>query len=154
MANTTYARGCDDLFDLYRFTMAQQDVYSRVLAELRSGEKRSHWMWYIFPQLAGLGRSATSERYAISGLEEARQYISHHVLGARLVECAEAVLAIEDRSVSQIFGYPDDRKLKSSMTLFANVSDSRSVFLRVLAKYFDGMLDELTLALLDGRELI
>jgi uncharacterized protein (DUF1810 family) len=141
----------DDMFDLGRFTSAQERVYGTVLAELRSGWKRSHWMWYIFPQIAGLGHSSTSQHYAIKSIQEARAYLNHPVLGARLVECAEAVLAVQGRSVSQIFGYPDDMKLKSSMTLFAAVTeDPHSVFFRVLEKYFHGEQDATTLQLLKG----
>ncbi len=151
MKDTAETSVYDDPFYLDRFTIAQEDIYPRVLAELRSGEKRSHWMWYIFPQLAGLGHSAASKRYALSGLEEAQEYLRHDVLGVRLVECAEAVHAIQGRSASQIFGSPDDRKLKSSMTLFASVRESLPVFVHVLMKYFDGEQDDLTLAWLDGN---
>ncbi|MGZ5573748.1 MAG: DUF1810 domain-containing protein [Methylobacter sp.] len=139
----------NDTFDLNRFTSAQENIYDSVLAELRSGRKRTHWMWYIFPQIDGLGHSATSKRYAIKSLEEARQYLNHPVLGQRLLECAEAVFAVKCRSVSEIFGYPDDLKLKSSMTLFAYAATPDSVFSRVLDKYFDGERDALTLQLLD-----
>jgi uncharacterized protein (DUF1810 family) len=136
----------EDPFDLGRFTSAQERVYETVLAELRCGWKRSHWMWYIFPQIAGLGHSSTSKHYAIKSIEEAQAYLNHPILGARLVECAEAVLAVQGRSVSQIFGYPDDMKLKSSMTLFAAVAeDPHSVFVRVLEKYFHGEQDGMTL---------
>ena len=139
----------DDPFDLNRFTSAQERVYGTVLAELKSGRKRSHWIWFIFPQIEGLGHSSTSQFYAIKSIEEARRYLKHPVLGARLVECAETVLGVEGRSVSDIFGYPDDMKLKSSMTLFASVrEDPHSVFVRVLDKYFHGERDERTLQLL------
>jgi uncharacterized protein (DUF1810 family) len=137
-------------FDLSRFTSAQESIYDSVLAELRSGRKRTHWMWYIFPQIDGLGHSATSKHYAIKSLEEARQYLNHPVLGKRLLECAEAVFTIEGRSASEIFGYPDDLKLKSSMTLFAYVADPHSVFARILDKYFNGERDGLTLQLLEN----
>ncbi len=137
-----------DTIDLSRFTTAQESVYDSVLAELRSGRKRTHWMWYIFPQLDGLGFSTTSKYYAIKSIEEARQYVNHPVLGKRLLECAEAVLAVEGRSVSEIFGYPDDLKLKSSMTLFAYVAAPGSVFARLLDKYFNAEQDALTLQLL------
>ena len=141
----------DDPFDLSRFTMAQQGIYDSVLAELRSGRKRTHWMWFIFPQIAGLGHSPTSQHYAIKSSEEARQYLKHPVLGTRLLECAEAVLAVEGRSVSDIFGYPDDMKLMSSMTLFAAVEDNPdSVFIQVLEKYFQGKQDHRTLQLLES----
>src|SRR5512134_731959 len=122
----------NDPYDLNRFISAQEGIYDRVLAELRGGQKRTHWMWYIFPQIDGLGHSPTTRHYAIKSLEEARRYLSHPVLGARLVECAESVLAVQGRSASDIFGYPDDMKLQSSMTLFARVAGPRSVFERVL----------------------
>lgn len=141
----------DDLFDLSRFLKAQEPVYARVLLELRSGQKRSHWMWFIFPQFDGLGFSATTKYYAIKSLTEAQHYLDHPVLGARLLECAEAVLAVEGRSISEIFGYPDHLKLKSSMTLFACVPDSPSVFDQVLDKYFHGERDAKTLALLEQQ---
>ncbi|MRR58120.1 MAG: DUF1810 domain-containing protein [Deltaproteobacteria bacterium] len=141
----------DDPFDLSRFTRAQQGIYDSVLAELRSGRKRTHWMWFIFPQIAGLGHSPMSQHYAIKSSKEARQYLKHPVLGARLLECAEAVLAVEGRSVSDIFGYPDDMKLMSSMTLFAAVEDNpNSVFVQVVEKYFQGKQDHRTLQLLES----
>ena len=139
----------DDPFDLSRFTKAQERIYDSVLMELRSGQKRTHWMWFIFPQIDGLAHSATSRHYAIKSIEEARQYLNHPVLGTRLLECAETVLAIEGRSISEIFGYPDDLKLKSSMTLFARVADPSSVFVRILDKYFYGERDVRTLHLLE-----
>jgi uncharacterized protein (DUF1810 family) len=138
-----------DPFDLDRFISAQEGIYDSVLAELRRGQKRTHWMWFVFPQIDGLAHSATSKYYAIKSIEEARQYSNHPILGARLLECAEAVLAVEGRSVSEIFGYPDDLKLKSSMTLFAYVADPRSVFVRILDKYFQGERDVRTLDLLE-----
>jgi uncharacterized protein (DUF1810 family) len=138
----------DDPFDLNRFVSAQRDVYVQALAELRDGRKRSHWMWFVFPQLEGLGYSATSQYYSIKSRDEARHYLDHPVLGARLVEAAEAVLAVEGRSASQIFGFPDDLKLNSSMTLFANVAGPQSVFVRVLEKYYGGQRDSKTLSLL------
>ena len=137
----------NDQFDLNRFTSAQDKVYDRVLAELKNGRKRSHWMWYIFPQLDGLGRSTTARRYAIKSIEEAIAYLNHPVLGSRLLECANTVLAIEGKTASEIFGYPDDLKLKSSMTLFSTVADD-SVFVRVLDKYFQSERDDRTLQLL------
>jgi uncharacterized protein (DUF1810 family) len=141
-----------DPHNLSRFTGAQEGIYDIALAELTSGRKRSHWMWFIFPQIAGLGRSPTSMHYAIKGIDEARAYLDHPVLGPRLRECAEAVLAVEGRSVSAIFGYPDDMKLKSSMTLFAAVEDdARSVFVRVLEKYFQGERDVTTLRLIGKK---
>ncbi|MFA5017171.1 MAG: DUF1810 domain-containing protein [Methylobacter sp.] len=135
--------------DLSRFINAQENIYDSVLAELRNSWKRTHWMWYIFPQIDGLGHSATSKHYAIKSIEEARQYLNHPVLGQRLLECAEAVFAIEGRSISEIFGYPDNLKLKSSMTLFAYVSAPCSVFARIIDKYFNGEQDALTLQLLE-----
>ena len=139
----------NDPFHLARFTKAQEPVYSEVLAELRAGRKRTHWMWYVFPQIAGLAYSETSKYYAIQSLEEARAYLNHPVLGARLRECAEAVLAAKGRSAAAIFGSPDDVKLHSSMTLFAQAagldqgdgSEPASVFVRVLEKYFGGEMD-------------
>jgi uncharacterized protein (DUF1810 family) len=145
------AIGRDAPFDLNRFISAQYEVYNRVLAELKSGAKRTHWMWFIFPQIEGLGRSTTAEYYAIKSVEEARDYLNNPLLGSRLSECTEAVLAIEGRSASDIFGYPDDLKLKSSMTLFASVADSGSIFVRVLDKYFQGEQDARTLQLLETQ---
>jgi uncharacterized protein (DUF1810 family) len=137
-----------DHFGLERFTSAQADIYGQALAELRSGQKRTHWMWFIFPQLEGLGHSATAMHYAIKSIAEARAYLDHAVLGPRLRECAEAILAVEGRTASEIFQYPDDLKLRSSMTLFAAVAEPGSVFSRVLDKYFAGKQDERTLQLL------
>lgn len=134
-----------DTAGLNRFTSAQEGVYDRALVEVRSGLKRSHWMWYIFPQIDGLGFSPTTRHYAIKSLEEARQYLSHPVLGARLKECGEAVMSVQGKSASDIFGYPDDMKLQSSMTLFSLVSEPGSVFERVLEKYYQGKRDARTL---------
>ena len=113
--------------DLTRFITAQDPVYNEVLSELKNGQKRSHWMWFIFPQIDGLGHSETAKRYAIKSGDEAREYLSHPVLGKRLLECAETVQALQDRSASQIFGYPDDLKFRSSMTLFASVAGEESI---------------------------
>ncbi len=138
-----------DPFALKRFIAAQDGIYGGVLAELKSGRKRSHWMWFIFPQIDGLGHSPTARFYAIKGMAEARAYLDHPVLGARIRECAETVLAVEGRSASAIFGYPVDMKLKSSMTLFAAVAeDPDSVFSRVLDKYYGGEKDSATLRIL------
>ena len=145
------ASGRDDPYDLNRFLSAQEGVYDRVLTELRGGLKRSHWMWYIFPQIDGLGHSPTTIQYSIKSLEEARIYLSHSVLGARLKECAETVLAVQGRSASDIFGYPDDMKLQSSMTLFALVSEPHSVFERVLDRYYQGKRDARTLQIVGTR---
>ena len=140
-----------DEFDLSRFTSAQDGVYDRALAELRDGHKQTHWMWFVFPQLDGLGHSTTAKRYSIKNIEEATHYLNHPVLGRRLLECTQAVCAIEGRSVSEIFGYPDDLKFKSSMTLFARLKDPGSVFDRALDKYFHGRQDNMTLQLLERR---
>lgn len=134
--------------NLSRFIKAQKSVYSDVLAELKSGRKRTHWMWFIFPQIAGLGFSPTAQLYAIKSLDEAREYLKHPILGARLLECSELVLAVKDRSISDIFGYPDDLKLRSAMTLFSCVAEKDSVFDAVLERYFDGKRDARTLELL------
>ncbi len=150
MSNTDSPVGRDDPFELRRFTTAQERIYGTVIAELKQGRKRTHWMWFIFPQIDGLGHSPTSKYYAIKSVEEARAYLEHPMLGHRLLECSEAVFAVEGRSVSEIFGYPDDMKLKSSMTLFANVvKDPQSVFVRVLDKYFRGEQDKTTLHLIE-----
>jgi uncharacterized protein (DUF1810 family) len=137
-----------DPHDLGRFARAQDGDYDRALAEVRAGRKASHWMWYVFPQLAGLGSSPMARRYAIRGAEEARAYLAHPVLGPRLKEIAEAALAVEGRSARDIFGSPDDLKLRSCATLFASVSPPGSVFERVLDKYYGGEPDEATLRLL------
>ena len=137
-----------DAFDLTRFVHAQEGIYELALGEIRHGHKRTHWMWYIFPQLAGLGFSETAQRYAIKSVEEAQAYLRHPVLGARLLECAESVMRIEDRTATAIFGQPDDLKLRSCATLFASVSDPDSVFDRLLRKFYGGVRDPKTLQLL------
>jgi uncharacterized protein (DUF1810 family) len=137
-----------DPLQLDRFVTAQAGDYERALTEIRAGRKRSHWMWYVFPQFAGLGFSSTSRFYAIRSVEEAKAYLVHPVLGRRLTECAEAALTVEGKSASEIFGTPDDLKLRSSATLFASVSPAGSVFHRLLEKYFDGKSDEATLRLM------
>ena len=142
----------DDPHDLARFLTAQQEFHARALAEIRGGRKRSHWMWFVFPQLAGLGRSPTARHYAIASPDEARAYLAHPVLGPRLVECAQAVLDVPDRSAHEIFGSPDDLKLRSSMTLFARVAPADSVFERVLDRYYAGEHDPKTLDLLSRAE--
>jgi uncharacterized protein (DUF1810 family) len=134
-----------DPHNLSRFVRAQERDYERALSEIRQGRKRSHWMWYIFPQVDGLGSSAMSEQYAIRSLEEAAAYLAHPVLGPRLIECAEAVLAGGGRSAADVFGYPDDLKLRSCATLFACVSPAGSVFDRLLVEFFEGLRDEKTL---------
>ena len=140
--------GSSDLYDLSRFLQAQQDDYEQALSEIASGRKRTHWMWYIFPQLDGLAFSSTSKRYSIKSLDEARAYLDHPILGPRLLECAEAVVRLEDRSAREIFGSPDDLKLRSCATLFACVSPPGSVFDRLLTKYYQGRRDDKTLHLL------
>jgi uncharacterized protein (DUF1810 family) len=140
-----------DTFDLTRFVQAQEPVYPTVVAELKGGRKRSHWMWFIFPQVAGLGFSAMSQRYAIVSREEARAFLAHGVLGARLLECTALVLAVTDRTINAILGAPDDAKFRSSMTLFAAVSD-KPIFHEALAKYFSGALDPATLEILAAMD--
>ena len=148
MANSERPGEQADTFNLARFMSAQEAVYDQALAEIRRGDKRSHWMWFIFPQIDGLGFSSTAKHYAIKSVEEARQYLAHSVLGHRLRECAEAVLAVEGRSASEIFGSPDDLKLKSSMTLFEYVAGRDSIFGQVLDTYYDGERDARTLEIL------
>jgi uncharacterized protein (DUF1810 family) len=138
----------DDPFNLSRFVDAQDGDYERAFSEIRAGRKRTHWMWYISPQFDGLGMSPTSKLYSIKSAAEARAYLAHSVLGPRLTECAEAVLQVEGRSAMEMFGSPDDLKLRSSATLFANVSPAGSVFYRLLGKYFGGERDEMTLRLM------
>ena len=137
-----------DAFDLGRFMAAQQGIFDQALAEVRGGRKRTHWMWFIFPQIDGLGSSSTARFFAIKSIEEAREYLRHPVLGARLHECAEVVLAVEGRSAHEIFGSPDDMKLRSCATLFARAASEGSVFSRLLDKFFDGKPDVRTLELL------
>jgi uncharacterized protein (DUF1810 family) len=129
-----------DPYDLQRFVDAQAHSYDEALAELRAGEKRTHWMWFVFPQVAGLGRSATAQRFAISGLEEARAYLSHPVLGRRLVESARALAGLDTADPERVFGAVDAQKLQSSMTLFALAAPDEPVFREVLDHYFDGVL--------------
>jgi uncharacterized protein (DUF1810 family) len=137
-----------DPYDLERFVRAQQHDYARALAELKGGRKRSHWMWYIFPQFRGLGFSSMSQRYAIGSIDEAKAFLRHPVLGPRLTECANALLAIADRSATDILGSPDDLKLRSSATLFAHVSPPASEFEHLLQMYWQGEPDQSTLELL------
>lgn len=146
----------EDRCELSRFLRAQAGVFEQALSEIRAGDKRSHWMWFIFPQLAGLGSSEYAVRYAIRSIDEARAYIEHPILGPRLKECAQACLDVKGRSAHEIFGYPDDLKLHSSMSLFAIASQPGSVFHSVLDRYFEGNPDSKTLDLLgerpDGRD--
>ena len=137
--------------DLDRFVTAQQPVYDQVLAELRRGRKVSHWMWFIFPQISGLGQSPMSERFAIHSIEEARAYLAHPVLGPRLRECAGAVLAVKDRTAEEVFGPIDARKLRSCMTLFDRAAPSEPLFRQVLDRWFGGMPDDKTDILLTSQ---
>ena len=138
------------LFDLSHFVQAQESVYSQALGELRRGRKTTHWMWFIFPQIEGLGHSSMAQRYAIQSQAEARAYLQHPILGARLIECCEAILTHQNSTASQIFGYPDDMKLRSSVTLFSLVASDDSVFQRVLDQFFDGEPDQNTLDILSA----
>jgi uncharacterized protein (DUF1810 family) len=136
----------DDPFDLTRFVVAQTPVYNDVVEELRAGRKRGHWMWFVFPQLRGLGSSPTAVHYGISSLQEARAYLGHELLGPRLYECTRLVNRVQGRSITEIFGSPDDLKLRSSMTLFALATDDRQDFTTLLDNYYRGEQDPLTLA--------
>jgi uncharacterized protein (DUF1810 family) len=138
----------EDAHNLRRFVEAQEPIYQRVCAELRAGAKASHWMWFVFPQLKGLGRSTTSEFYSISSLLEAEAYWQHPLLGTRLRECSDLVLAVKDKTAREIFGSPDDVKFRSSMTLFERAAPQEPIFGRALAKYFNGERDARTLTLL------
>ena len=136
------------LFDPDRFVQAQDAVYERVHRELREGRKRGHWMWFVFPQLSGLGFSAMAQRYAIATLGEAAAYLEHPILGPRLIECSELVNQVEGRTINEIFGTPDDLKFHSSMTLFASIPDAPPAFDAALAKYFGGAPDRMTAKML------
>lgn len=137
-------------FDLDRFVHAQAPVYARVVSELRTGLKQSHWMWFIFPQIAGLGHSAMSQRYAISSLQEAREYLYHPLLGPRLRECTQLVTAVSGKSIDSILGSPDNMKFRSSMTLFVHAADENREFVEAIRKYFNGHFDQATLERLNG----
>jgi uncharacterized protein (DUF1810 family) len=137
-----------DPFDLDRFVQAQAHIYDQALSEIQSGRKRSHWMWFIFPQIQGLGFSATSIHFAIKNTYEAKAYLDHPILGPRLRECAGAAAAVDGKSAREIFGSPDDLKLRSSATLFAHVSPPDSVFHHLLTKFFHGQPDSKTVQLL------
>jgi uncharacterized protein (DUF1810 family) len=139
-------RSARDPFDLRRFVDAQARVYRTAVAELRGGRKCSHWIWFIFPQLSGLGSSAMADRYAISSLQEARAYLAHPVLGPRLHECALLVNQVQGRSIEQVFGRPDDLKVRSSMTLFAHATADNADFVALLDRYYSGEEDPLTVA--------
>ena len=135
-----------DPHDLARFVEAQQPIYAQALSELEAGAKRSHWMWFVFPQLRGLGHSATAQHYGISGKEEARAYLHHPVLGPRLEECLRALLTWRERSARQLLGVPDDQKLRSCVTLFGAVAADGALYNDVLDAFFEGQADPLTLA--------
>jgi uncharacterized protein (DUF1810 family) len=135
-----------DPYDLQRFVDAQNPVYEAVRTELRSGRKKTHWMWFVFPQITGLGFSQMARKFAIASLAEATAYLDHPVLGPRLAECTGLVNAVEGRPIEQIFGYPDDLKFRSSMTLFAHATADNQVFIDALKKYFAGEFDPATLA--------
>jgi uncharacterized protein (DUF1810 family) len=141
----------NDPHGLQRFVDAQDPVYTAVCAELRAGAKTSHWMWFIFPQLQGLGHSPVARHFAIASLEEAQAYLQHPVLGPRLQECSRLLLGIPAGPIGRILGYPDDLKLRSCMTLFARATPENQVFLEVLGRYFDGAPDPRTLELLSGH---
>jgi uncharacterized protein (DUF1810 family) len=140
----------EDPFDLERFLEAQEEKFDTARSELRRGSKSSHWMWFIFPQVQGLGRSSTAEFYAIKSRGEADAYLAHPVLGSRLLQCAEALLQVHGKSAREIMGFPDDLKLRSSATLFSALSGPGSLFERLLERYFDGQPDEKTLAILSS----
>jgi uncharacterized protein (DUF1810 family) len=148
MADKSVSSDTDDPHNLNRFVLAQEDDYAQALAEIRSGRKRSHWIWYIFPQFEGLGFSSMSRQYSIKSVAEAEGYLKHPTLGPRLRECCEAALSVEGRSAFEIFGSPDDMKLRSCATLFACASPPGSVFDRLLEKYFQGQRDDRTLRLM------
>src|SRR5438067_10196410 len=141
-------RGADDPHDLGRFVEAQEGVFDRALAELRAGRKRTHWMWFVFPQLDGLGRSPTAQRYAIGDIDEALAYLRHPVLGPRLRECVDALLALDLNDAVAVLGPVDAMKLRSSMTLFAIADPDEPAIANVLDKFFDGVRDDATAALL------
>lgn len=138
----------DDPHDLARFIQAQSHNYDAAIAEIRAGRKRSHWMWYVFPQYEGLGRSETAQRFAIRSTAEAHAYLAHPILGSRLLACAEALHAVESGSAREILGSPDDAKLRSSATLFSRVSPPGSAFHRILERFFGGEPDDRTLGLI------
>ncbi|WP_144138723.1 DUF1810 domain-containing protein [Paraburkholderia sp. BCC1884] len=138
----------DDRYDLQRFVDAQNPVYAKVCDELAAGDKRSHWMWFVFPQIRGLGTSAMARRFAICSLQEAEAYLRHPLLGLRLYETTRLVNAVQGRSIEEIFGYPDDLKFHSSMSLFARAEGGKGVFVEALGKYFNGEADSRTLSLL------
>ena len=139
----------NDSYPLERFSTAQDPVYAQVIAELAAGQKRGHWMWYIFPQIRGLGSSPMAEKFAIASRDEARAYAEHSILGARLRQCTELAINAQGRCVEQIFGFPDNLKFRSSMTLFMATAAEPGLFGEAIAKYFDGKPDQRTLDLLE-----
>lgn len=150
LCDIRYMVTADDPDDLQRFVEAQERVYQTVLAELRDGRKRSHWIWFIFPQLRGLGRSSTAHHYGIASRQEASAYLSHPTLGPRLRECTRLVAEVDGRTAEQILGWPDCVKVRSCMTLFAAVAADPVDFQAVLDKFYDGRGDPVTLQMLSG----
>ena len=140
----------NDSHNLQRFVAAQESVFDSVLIELRQGQKRSHWMWFIFPQIKGLGSSPMAQKYAIASRQEAQAYLAHPVLGTRLRECTQLVLDIQEKPIERIFPYPDYLKFRSCMTLFNTCQSGYSLFHQALSQYFDGQADPLTLKILRG----
>jgi uncharacterized protein (DUF1810 family) len=140
----------DDPYNLQRFVDAQDPIYDQVRSELKEGHKRNHWMWFVFPQIDGLGHTSLARKFAISSLDEAKAYLEHPIVGPRLIECTKLVIGIERRAIEQIFGYPDDLKFRSSMTLFSRAAGDNSVFEEALKKYFRGEHDRLTIDRLEG----
>ena len=138
----------DDSFDLQRFVDAQEPVYRKVVEELTRARKQTHWMWFIFPQIAGLGFSALAQRFAIGSRAEATAYLEHDLLGSRLVECTRLVMAASENTITEILGSPDDMKFRSCMTLFSLCDGEPRIFVEALEKYFDGRIDPKTVALL------
>jgi uncharacterized protein (DUF1810 family) len=148
MTDSSDFRSMDDPYNLSRFVQAQEGDYNKALAEIKNGRKRTHWMWFIFPQIDGLAFSSMTKFYSIKSIAEARAYLDHPILGPRLLECAEAMVLLEGRSATEILGFPDDLKMRSCATLFACVLPPGSVFHRLLEKYFGGGCDSKTLHLL------
>ena len=145
LLNIFSGRSPDDVYNLQRFLKAQNQIYESVKIELELGRKTGHWMWYIFPQIKGLGQSRKAKKYSISSLAEAEDYINHPILGPRLRECTKLVVDIEGRSIREIFGYLDDMKFRSSMTLFRQATVNNGIFKTALRKYFGGKQDQMTL---------
>ena len=140
----------NDAYNLHRFVVAQDSMWPRPLGELEAGQKQSHWMWFVFPQIEGLGTSPTAQKYAIGDADEALEYLAHSVLGPRIRQCSQALLQHNDRTAADIFGLTDSRKLRSSMTLFATVTPEENPFSQVLERYFGGRQDAATLRLMDA----